>query len=361
MAYDGITNSNRVEHTTERKLYAKVVDNVLSSRTLFARLVGNGKPFMGKTMDFTVKITDSALGEFYTGVEALNSSASDTTIQLSFAHTAFSQPVVLPFVDLFANTGKEATIDLAAFKMDEAGAEAIQALGTAAYGTGSSNQPLGLGAIVDDATDVSTIGGQSRSTYAALKATRTASGGTVSLSKLATLFDNCSAAGIQSEEPTLGVTTKTVWSLLESLYTPFIQASYNLGTVLPVRASSVQKEGAFKGAAGFAYLTFRGVPIIKDDACTSGNLFFINENYVNWHGRSIVPEKLSGKVEKVDLGSPSTVEGVAAAPSAYNGFFYQKEQVVINQAGLIGRLHVYGQLVTNQPRRHGRLTGITGV
>jgi hypothetical protein len=360
MSADGITNSNRVEHTTERKLYAKVVDNVLSSRTLFARIVGNGKPFMGKTMDFTIKITDSAQGEFYTGVEALNSSASDTTIQLSYAHYPFSQPVVLPFVDLFANTGKEATIDLAAFKMEEAGAEAIQNLGSAIYGLGGT-QINGLGALVDDATDVTTVGGQSRSTYAVLKATRTASGGTVSLSKLATLFDNCSAAGIQSEEPTLGVTTKTVWSLLESLYTPFIQASYNLGTVLPVRASSVQKEGAFKGMVGFNYLTFRGVPIIKDDACTSGNVFFLNENYLNWHGRSIVPEKLSGKVEKVDLGTPSTMEGAAVAPSAYNGFFYQKEQVVINQAGLIGRLHVYGQLVTSQPRRHGRLTGITSI
>jgi len=364
MAYDGIQHGNRVDTTSERKLYAKVVDNVLSSATLSSRLQGNGKPFIGKTFDYTIKITDSALGEFFSGLETLSTAASDTTITLSYAHTAFAQPIVLPMLESFANSGPTQTIDLDAFKYDEAVAEAKSALGTAMYGTGTAEQPLGLGAIVDDGTDVSSIGGNSRTTYSVLNATRTASGGTLSLSKLATLDDAVSAAGAESESPSLHVTTKTVWSLFEQLLSPSVRADYaSIGyNALGVRGDAVLKSRAdLKGAAGFTALTYRGVPVIKDEKCTAQNWFMLNERYIEWRGRSVVPAKFAGQLEKVDLGTPKTVEGVAAMPSKYNGWFMQKAQMMPNQAGMIGRLYVIGQMCTSQPRRHGRLTGILGV
>lgn len=363
MSADGITNTNRVEHTTERKLYAKVVDNVLTSKTFASRVIGMGKPFAGKTYDYTIKITDSSLGEFFTGLETLSSAASDTTIQLSYAHTAFAQPIVLPMLESFANQGPEQTIDLDAFKFEEAAAEAKQKVGTAMYGTGTGDQPLGLGAIVDDGTDVSTIGGQSRTTYSALNATRTASGGTLSLAKLATLFDAVSAAGIESEEPSSIWTTKTIWSLYEQLLAPSVRSDYrSVGyDALALRGESLMKRVDLKGAAGFTALSYRGVPVLKDDGCTTQNLFMLNERYIEWRGRMTVPAKFAFAVEKVNLGTPSTMEGVAAAPSEYNGWFHQKEQMMPNQAGLVGRLYLIGQLCTSQPRRNGRLTGITGV
>ncbi len=364
MAADGITNTNRVETTTERKLNAKIVDNVLNSRTFMSRLMGMGKPFMGKTYDYTIKITDSGLGEFYTGLETLASTASNTTITLSYAHTAFAQPIVIPMLEAFANGGETGTIDLTAFKIEEAGGEAVQRLGSAAYGTGSNGQPLGLGAIVDDGTDVTSIGGQSRSTYSALNATRTASGGTLTLAKLATLFSAISAAGIESESPTINVTTKAVFDLYESLLTPSVRAEYSsIGyNQLPVRSAQMYKGGAdLKGAAGFTAMTYRGVPVIADDACTSGNWFMLNERYIDWRGRTTVPSKFAGKISKVDLGTPSTVEGVMAAPTNSHGWFFQELQMLPNQAGMVGRYHVIGQMCTSQPRRQGRLTGITSV
>ena len=112
---------------------------------------------------------------------------------------------------------------------------------------------------------------------------------------------------------------------------------------------------------GFTALTFRGFPIIKDDAATAQNLFFLNERYIEWRGRTTVPNKYKGVLEAVNLGTPSTTEGVMAAPTPSHGWFFQKMQMMPNQAGMIGRYHVIGQVVTSQPRRHGRLTGITGV
>lgn len=363
MVYDGITYGNRVDHTTERKLHAKVVDNVLNSRVYFSRVMGMGKPFVGKTYDYTIKITDSAQGEFVSGMEELSMAASDTTLQLSYAHTAFAQPVVLPMLESFANVGEAQTIDLDMFKMEEAVAEAVQRLGTAVYGTGSGDQPLGLGAIVDDGTDVTTIGGQSRSTYSQLEAQRTAAtGGVISLSALGTLDDDCSAAGVESETPTMNLTTKTVWSLYEQLLHPHVRAEYaSVGyQALPIRGDTpVKTRAELKGHAGFTALTHRGVPVIKDDACTSGYFYKLNENYLDWRGRTIVPPKFRGKISRVTLGKPSTLEGVAAAPSKYHGWFVQDLQMMPHQAGMVGRYWVIGQLMTSQPRRHGVLTGVT--
>lgn len=363
MSYDGIQFGNRVDNFTERKLYAKVVDNILSSRTYFSRIMGQAKPFMGKTMDFTIKISRTGTGEWFTGLETLNTSATDTTIPLSYAQNAYHQPIAIPLVDAIANTGSEATIPLVKFKFEEAASEAVQDIGTALYGNGSANQILGLGALVDDGTVVGSIGGQSRSTYTQLKATSTASGGTLSLAKMATLFDTISASGQASESPNIMVTTKTIFSLYEQLLTPNVRASYEaVGyNQVPLRGDvKMVKPVDLQNGAGFNALTYRGIPMIADDACTSGVLFMLNERYFGWFGRTIVPEEFTD-LEYVDLGQASTAEGVMAAPSKYHGFFKQKSQMMPNQAGLLGHLYCIGQLMTWQPRRLGKLTGITSV
>ena len=362
----GINPNARLEATTERRLYRKVVDNVLSGRTLMTRLMGNGKPFNGKTFDIPIKVTDSGLGEYFVGLETLSSAASDTLIELSFAHTAFAQPVVSVMLESFANSEPEQSIDLDVFKLEEAVQESIQSLGTAGYGIGSSNQPLGLEAHVDDGTNTSTFGGQSKTTYAALNSTVTASGGTLSLAKLATLESAVSAGGIETEYPTIYFTTKTVWDLYERLLQPSVRAEYaSIGyPAISLRGNSIVRSRAeLKGGAGFTALSFRGVPVVADDACTSGVWYALNERYLEWRGRTIVPSKYSGVLEKVSLGAASTMEGVGGynkAPSDA-GWFFQKMQMMPNQAGMVGRFYVIGQLVGSQPRRQGKLTGITGV
>jgi hypothetical protein len=62
------------------------------------------------------------------------------------------------------------------------------------------------------------------------------------------------------------------------------------------------------------------------------------------------------------LGNRQTYEGVGAEnPPTDYGWFFQKRQVMPNQAGMIGRFYVIGQLVGSQPRRHGKLTGVQGI
>jgi len=361
---DGIAPSNRIEPTTERYLVRKAVDNILESANFMSRIMGNGKPFRGKTFDIPIKITDSGLGEFFAGLEALSSSASDTLIELSYAHSAFAQPVVSIMLESFANSGPEQSIDLDVFKLEEAIAESVEALADAAYGPQAGNSPLGLEDHVDDGTNAGTIGGQSRTTYSALNGTVTASGGTLTLAKLATLWSNVSSAGNGTEMPTLNLTTETVWDLYEKLLQPTVRAEYaSIGyPALALRGDSILKSRAeLKGGAGFTALSYRGVPVIADEPCTSQVWYMLNEHYLEWRGRTIVPSKYSSVLEKVSLGSFKTLEGAGAIkPPSDAGWFFQKQQMMPNQAGMIGRFYVIGQMIGSQPRRQGQLTGITG-
>ena len=364
MAYDGIQHGTNVDNFNERKLHAKVVDQIQNAPTLYSRVQSKGSPMEGKTMDWTLDVVADTQGEFFTGLETLNSSYVSTTIQLSYAHTAFTQPKVGKMLDDFANVGSTATINLDVFKYEKAAQEAITRLGSAIYADGTANRPNGLGIIVDDA---GTIGGQSRSTYSQLNATDTASSGTLTLAKMATLDDVTRAASLMSSTTNLGVTTKTVWSLYEQLLQPNVRQDYaSYGPPkLGIRANSASRGDRADNGAGFLAIEHRGKPIIADDFATSGVLFYLNEDSFGWFGRSIVPEKYSKLVEKVNLGTNKATEGVGAQtmdmPSEYNGWFYQKDMVLPNQAGTIGRFYVIGQFATWEPRRNGKLTGITSV
>ena len=371
---DGAPLTNRVLNFTYNKIYAAVVDNILTSSTYASRVMGMGKPFQGSTYDYTVRISTDTQFQWVTGIETMNAAAVNDTIQLSYADTHGVQPKVTIMWESFENAGPQQAISLDAYKLKAAGADAVNAVATTLYQAAPVNGPQanGLGNIVDNGTLSSQIGGQSRSTYPVLNAIVTPSSGTMTLAKLATLDDDTSATGLTSETPNLNLTSKTIWSLYESLLDPQVRANYStnfLGiydTDASIRSS---KESGLRATAGFVALEHRGMPVIKDDKCadpstvTGGPWFKLNERYLEWRGRSEVPSVWKGHIEKVNLGGSDVYEGVGAQyqPSNYNGWFYRTDVVIPDQAGMLGYFVVMGQLCTDQPRRQGKLTGITGV
>lgn len=363
MAYDGVQYGQNVDGTTERNLYRKVVDNVMNAPSYASRLMSQGKAMNGKTEDVTVDILRDNQFEWITGVETLNSAGANTTITLSYAQAAGTQPKVSIMLESFANTGSKGTIPLDAFKYEKAAAEVLQNMGTAIYGTGTSNQPNGLGNIV---LDSGTIGGQSRSTYSQLNATNTSWATTLTLAKMGTLDDTVSST-LTGEQVNLGLTTEAVFTLYEQLLQPQVRADYNsVGyNAVSIRGKGMQKRAELKGAAGFTALSYRGFPIIKDEFCTSGVMFFLNEGYFDWMGRTMVPDEYKNFLTKVNLGTLRAAEGTGYAaldlPSEYNGWFYQKPLMLPNQAGTVGRFWVIGQTVARGFRRLGKGTGVTTV
>lgn len=364
MAADGIQNTSRVDNLGNPKLYAKVVDQVLLSPTVMTRSMFGAKAFEGKTQDIDLDVVSDTQGQWVTGLEELNMSAVGTTVRTSFGHAAFTQPQVSIMLESFANQGSLGIINLDDFKYAKAAAQVVQAIGSAAYGTGVGNQILGLEAIIDDGTNNSTIGGISRTTYPSLDGyIVTVTSNKLTLATLDTLHDNVRAAGLTNEKPNVAYTTKTVWSLYGQLLQPYVRQSYR--EVGYDRLSNNMKWGQrsnpdLRASAGFDGLTYRTLTIIDDDFAPTGQLYMVNEEYVNWYGRSVVPDLYRDTINHVDFGSND--EGYAgtgqmaveAMPSNDHGFFYQPPAQMPTQGGKYARFWTIGNYIASSYRRHGK-------
>lgn len=207
-------------------------------------------------------------------------------------------------------------------------------------GTGNSSKDiLGLAAAVDDGVTVATYGGQSRSTYSSLASTVTASGGTLTLAKMATLW-NAVASG--SQKPTVIYTTELVWSLYEQLLQPQERITKSAGNVK-----------GMKGGTGFTALEYRGIPVLADEKATSGVLLYLNEDFIDFYALPMAmtePVKYKAQIEGNDYDSP------VGLGFSWSGFIKPT-----NQAALVGHIYLGGQLVSRNSKRHGKLTGITGI
>ena len=187
---------------------------------------------------------------------------------------------------------------------------------------------------VDDATNVATWQGLSRNTYTNLRSTLTAQSGALGFDDLATDYD---ASQRGADSPTLYLTTPAVFSIIERLVTPTVNTNY--GQMLPTGSSTGVAEGAgVRLNYGVNSIFYRGVPIIADEKCTSGNIFTLNERHLFLH-------ELDYSNETVD----ATREGFA-----WSG--WKKSQ---NQNAIVGHLLFAGQLVGDSPRTMARRTGVT--
>lgn len=360
-----MTFSERVLSLTQDYLLPKVVDNTLNSNVLALRLMGNGQEGRGESIKKAIKYQSSGAAASFAGLDTFTATQLTTKVRLSYDMRAVRIPVAVSGMEAVANAVTETQVtDLVVEALEESQMELLDSVGTMLYGTGTGNSNkdfLGLGAIIDDGTDVGTIGGLSRTTYPVLNATRTAaSGGALSLAALSTLFSNISS-GSSLSTPTLITSNETVWDLYERLLTPMVRENYSMFGYYQVgqTGGAVRPQEGLKGTQGFVAVTYKGIPWARDEKATSQNVFMINENWLTWYGWDA--RGMFG-YNKINLGT-KTVEGLyAESPmSEFNGFNWSGFRAPTNQFGGIADIIILGNLCSFQPRRHGRLTGVTTI
>jgi hypothetical protein len=246
--------------------------------------------------------------------------------------------------DVDVNDTADKVLDLVGLELESSAQDMADDIGTLFYadGTGNSNKDfLGLAAHVDDGNTVATYGTQARGTYATICSTVTASGGTLTLAKMATLYNAISSGSVK---PTLGLTTEAVFSLYEQLLAPQERIMKDVGLI----------PGGMKGSTGFTGLDYKGVPILSDEKCTSGVLFFLNENFLEWRAlpsKEYAPVNFSMK--DIEGNDYSSVKGL--------GFSWSGWIKPVNQYAIVGHIHAGGNFLCSNPKRQGKLTGITAV
>lgn len=276
----------------------------------------------------------------YSGGDTFGTTQEDTRQQFSINPSQYYANLTITGIQAAANRGKRAIVDLLTQEFNEVSVALQNDMGTDLYGdgTGNNNKDItGLIAQVDDGTNVATFQGLSRSTYPTLQATVSAQSGALGLDDLATSFD---AAQIGYDQPTLGLTTPAVFSIIEALFTQNARYTMVQGPArFKMTAAGIYPETAGVSAnGGFTGIYFRGMPIITDDKCTSGNIYMLNEKYLDLYEMEPDPNFVA---------------------SAREGFGFTGWKKPTNQDVIVGQLIWYGQLVGTQPRKNSRRTGVT--
>lgn len=279
------------------------------------------------------------------GFDSLPTSFTDTRVLLKYNPKFVAANVALAGTDILANNTAAKVLDLTKVEMQSRAQDLADGLGTMLWsdGTGNSSKDvLGLAAIVDDGTSVSTIGGLSRSTYTTLNSTKTAASA-LSLSTMRTMYNNIADASVV---PTRIYTDYPSWALYEQLLQPQ-EKIYKEVNIVP----------NYKGYEGFGGLMYAGMEVVPDRKATSGVMAFLNENYLDFYGLDADLDAFEGS-KKVD------VAGKLFTGNMYNevsnlGFYWTGFIKVNTQMAFNSFIVLAGNLCTDNPRRHGKLTGIT--
>lgn len=341
----------RVTTTTQDRLMPKVVDAVLNSNVLATRLLTKASKWNGERMKFPVKVATNTTVQSFSGFDTFSTAASDTRVNLEFVPKFTQISVALPLDELSVNATEDKVIDLAKLELASSAQDLADNIGTQFYGTGAGKDFLGLEAIVDDGTNAATYGTLSRTTYSSqLRSTVTASSGVLSLAKMSTLY-NAVTSG--SQKTTLGVCSETIFSLYEQLLQPQERIAKDVSMMKA--GGNMGKVGqGMVGGTGFTGLFYKGFPILADEKATSGVLYFLNEDFLDWYALPVaMTSPIKYRSQDIEGNDYSDVTGL--------GFSWSDWVKPTNSASLVGHIYLGGELISANPKRHGKLTGITSV
>ena len=320
-----------------------MVDTVLNSNVLFQRVVRASKKWSGRVLRVPVKVSKNSTGTSFRGFDTFSVNATDNRQFLEFTPSFYQITCALPGDELSVADTEDKVLDLMKLTIQSDTEDCADDLGTIFYADGTGNNSkdhLGLAALVDDGNAVSTIGGLSRSTFATLASTVTASSGTLTLAKVDTLWSNVSSG---AQKPSAIYTTETVFNLYGQLLRPQERINKEAGRI----------KGQLVGGTGFTALEYNAKPVIQDEKCTSGAFIMLNEDFVDFYALPFFNAKA--------IAYKSQVEGNDYEAPVGLGFSWSDWIVPANAGSVVGHVYFGGQFITTNPKRHGKLTGITAI
>ena len=325
-----------VTTTTQSRLLPKAIDNILNGNVLTMRLMKNARTWRGGTsIDIAVNLSDiTAVGSYF-GFDVLSTTQENIRQRAVFVPSQNYVSIPISGIQQAINQGEPAVINLVAEEISWRTRKLRDEMGRQVYtdGTGNNSKDiLGLIAVTDDTTNVTTYAGISRATFTNWRGTLTAQSGSLSLANLASDFD---AAQRGDDAPTLMVTTPAIFTFYEALLTPTVSHQFSMNDFRMTSDGMVKVGGVLAANQGFRALTFRGIPVVADERCPADTFYTLNENHLWFY---VLPQV--GRQIK-------------------NGFGWTGFKEPANQDAVVAQLLWYGQLVSDAPRTHARRTGVT--
>ena len=336
-----------VTTTTNQYLAPFWVDQVLRDNYFFGKLLSKTKKWNGSQMLFPIKYQKGVSSVAFNGFDLLPITQQPTSVNMTFYATFVATNVALAGSDLSINSTALQTLNLTKITMESRSQDAADDIGNFLQGDGTTyggKAPMGLTGAVDDGTTLSTYGGLSRASYTGLNSTLTASGGTISLVKVRTLWNAISDGPVK---PNFIITDYTTWGYFEQLQTPYQRNTMEFG----------KKDAVGAQVSGYDSMFWDGMVISRDKKVTTGYFYMLNLNVLEWYGlKWWQGERVSPKAKDIN---GNVYEDKVYAPGdafTWTGFIKAYNQGTVNGFMILG-----GQLINLAPFRNGVLTGVTGV
>ena len=337
-----------VSSTTNQYLAPYWVDQVLRDNYFFGRIMRKTKKFGGSQELIPIKYQKGTASVAFNGYDLLPITQQPTSVNMTFYPTFIATNVSLAGSDLSVNATPMQTLKLLSVEMESRKQDAADDVGNFLQGDGTGfggKAPNGLANTVDDGTTASTYGTLSRTTYSGLNSTVTASGGTISLVKVRTLWNNISDGPVI---PDFIVTDYTTWGYFEQLQTPFQRNNMDFSA----------SDRTVAQTSGYTEQRWDGMIISRDKKITTGNFYMLNlDQTMDWHAlKWWEGERVSPKAKDIE---GNVYEDKIYAPG--DAFTWTGMIRAYNQGTINGFMILGGQLICKAPFRNGVLTGITGV
>ena len=314
-------NWDSLTSITREKILPGIEDAISKDNLLFRRLWGKAERLDGaKDIEKVIRYGLSTQGGWYSGLDELHTGKDETRTRAIWNWRQVEQAITFSNIDIAKNGGSASVFKLLAEDMEDARLSIKDKIGEALFTAQSGDAIDSLVDATDDGTLGDSYGNISRDTYSWWGGQYNGTGGALSLSMMATEYDLCTNG---NEKPTLIVTDKTTWSAYEALLAPQIRIN-------------LTQSGYPKVDGGFQALMFRDTPIIADEYCTSGYMYFLNEKHL----------------KVVTLKHPKY-------PTDKMGFTVTDLKEPTNQDGQIGHILWWGNVICTNPKYQGVIRNIS--
>lgn len=345
-----------VTTTTREYIIPKVYDQVTTGTPGLMTFLQ--KPLKewttGTSFKFPIKYQDTTNGGNMGIADRLDTDRQNVRVFAEFNLKAAYKPVVVATAEVTANMGDERIVDLLDTEFDSQAQSLMTLMAQNLWtGNGTGNDWDSAYNAASDSTLFASYGGLSRSTYTAWSGYYLASTGALTLAKLATAYD---AVTKGTDVPDFLCTTKSLWSVYESLQTPTVRANYATNGYPKMNAwGGVPNNPGFGGDNGYVYLSFRGSAIAKDEQIPSGQFYLLNTKTFGFVGFNYEDDNImTANFKKTSDGVPT---GVPGNVKSTRGFQFRRMMSPVDQLTKVGYLIYAGNFLATQSRLQGQLAG----
>ena len=259
----GNSSFDELLSTTLKNYIPKLTDNIFSARPLFYALT-NGQTIRrisgGQAIVVPVIYGTNSTAGSYSGTDTIDTTAQTGISAAEYDWKQYAATVTISGIEEAKNNGEAQIIDLLEGKIFQTQETVIENMNTMFWADASGDDWNGLHLIV--AKPNTSLGGidPTGSGNSWWKSTETDENGALTQATMANVYNSIS---VGNDQPTIIITTQTLYEKYESLL-----------------SDQIRYTDTDVADGGFQNLLFKGAPVTFDGAATSGQMMFLNTKYL---------------------------------------------------------------------------------